>query len=124
LVGLPLVEVTATALWHARCRLGVRPVRALFDLLRGPACVVRTTGARWKGLLIVAIDGTHLDGYPSDADVRTTKTEHDWVKGLPTTTECVRPPWRRWRGRRGGLDAGAKDAVRAALFERDLEAPC
>ncbi|MET8517457.1 IS4 family transposase [Streptomyces sp. NPDC005077] len=61
LVGLPLVEVTATALWHARCRLGVRPVRALFDLLRGPACAIRTTGARWKGLLVVAIDGTHLD---------------------------------------------------------------
>ncbi|WP_416069494.1 transposase domain-containing protein [Streptomyces sp. PA03-2a] len=57
LVGLPLVEVTATALWHARCRLGVRPVRALFDLLRGPACAIRTTGARWKGLLVVAIPG-------------------------------------------------------------------
>lgn len=61
LVGLPLVEVTATALWHARCRLGVRPVRALFDLLRGPASAIRTTGARWKGLLVTAIDGTHLD---------------------------------------------------------------
>ncbi|WP_329838112.1 transposase domain-containing protein [Streptomyces sp. BE133] len=46
LLGLPLVEVTATALRHARCRLGVRPVRALFDLLRGPACAIRTTGAR------------------------------------------------------------------------------
>lgn len=61
LVGLPLVEVTATALWHARCRLGVRPVRALFNLLRGPASAIRTTGARWKGLLVTAIDGTHLD---------------------------------------------------------------
>ncbi|WP_353961641.1 transposase domain-containing protein [Streptomyces sp. NBC_01669] len=49
LVGLPLVEVTATALWHARCRLGVRPVRALFDLLRGPACAIRTTGCRTSG---------------------------------------------------------------------------
>lgn len=61
LVGLPLVKVTATALWHARCRLGVRPMRALFDVLRGPVCAIRTTGARWKGLLVVAIDGTHLD---------------------------------------------------------------
>lgn len=61
LAGLPLVKVTSTALWHARCRLGVRPMRALFDLLRGPASAVRTAGARWKGLLVVAIDGTHLD---------------------------------------------------------------
>jgi hypothetical protein len=70
LVGLPLVKVTSTALWHARCRLGVRPLRALFDVLRGPACTVRTAGARWKGLLVVAIDGTHLD-VADDEAVRT-----------------------------------------------------
>ena len=58
---LPVPKVTATALWHARARLGVRPVRALFDLLRGPASAIRTTGARWAGLLVVAVDGTYLD---------------------------------------------------------------
>ncbi|MFF7757091.1 DNRLRE domain-containing protein [Streptomyces griseorubiginosus] len=30
--------------------------------------------------------GAYADGYPSDADVRTTKTEYDWGKGLPTAT--------------------------------------
>ncbi|MGW7463823.1 DNRLRE domain-containing protein [Streptomyces xantholiticus] len=30
--------------------------------------------------------GAYLDGYPADADVRTTKTEYDWAKGLPTKT--------------------------------------
>lgn len=69
LAGLPLPKVTATALWHARCRLGVRPMRALFEVLRGPASAVRTVGARWAGLLIVAIDGTYLD-VPDDAGVR------------------------------------------------------
>ncbi|MFI9325821.1 IS4 family transposase [Kitasatospora aureofaciens] len=59
--ALPIPKVTATALWHARCRLGARPLRALFDLLRGPASAVRTTGARWAGLMVVAIDGTYLD---------------------------------------------------------------
>ncbi|GGT24216.1 hypothetical protein GCM10010254_50760 [Streptomyces chromofuscus] len=59
--ALPLPTVTATGLWHARCRLGVRPLRALFDLLRGPASAVRTAGARWAGLLVVAADGTYLD---------------------------------------------------------------
>ncbi|WP_107409669.1 IS4 family transposase [Mangrovactinospora gilvigrisea] len=61
LEGLPIPKVTATALWHARCRLGIRPMRALFDLLRGPATAIRTAGARWAGLLVVAIDGTYLD---------------------------------------------------------------
>ncbi|MFD5514249.1 IS4 family transposase, partial [Streptomyces sp. NPDC127051] len=35
--------------------------RTLFDLLRGPASAIRTAGARWAGLLVVAVDGTHLD---------------------------------------------------------------
>jgi Insertion element 4 transposase N-terminal len=58
---LPTPVVTATALWHARARLGTRPLRALFDLLRGPASAIRTAGARWAGMLVVAIDGTCLD---------------------------------------------------------------
>ncbi|WP_234320117.1 IS4 family transposase [Streptomyces sp. SBT349] len=61
LAGLPVVKISATGLWHARCRLGVRPLRALFDVLRGPAGAIRTAGARFRGLLVVAIDGTHLD---------------------------------------------------------------
>ncbi|MFD5649003.1 transposase domain-containing protein [Streptomyces sp. NPDC127039] len=67
LSSLPIPQVTATALWHARCRLGVRPMRALFDLLRGPGSAIRTAGARWAGLLVVAIDGTHLDVADDDA---------------------------------------------------------
>ena len=67
--SLPLPQITATGLWHARARLGVRPLRALFDLLRGPAAAIRTTGARWAGLLVVAIDGTCLD-VPDDPATR------------------------------------------------------
>ena len=59
--ALPLPTVTATALWHARARLGARPLQALFDLLRGPASAIGTAGARWAGMLVVAIDGTYLD---------------------------------------------------------------
>ncbi|WP_193241414.1 IS4 family transposase [Streptomyces phaeolivaceus] len=58
---IPVVKITGAGLWDARRRLGVRPMRALFDLLRGPATVIRTRGARFKGLLAVAIDGTYLD---------------------------------------------------------------
>jgi hypothetical protein len=67
--SLPLPGITATGLWHARARLGARPLRALFDLLRGPATAIRTAGARWAGLLVVAIDGTCLD-VPDDPAVR------------------------------------------------------
>ncbi|WTG54371.1 IS4 family transposase [Actinacidiphila glaucinigra] len=67
--SLPIPKVTGTALWHARCRLGARPLRALFDLLRGPASTIRTTGARWAGMLVVAIDGTYLD-VPDDPKIR------------------------------------------------------
>lgn len=59
--SIPIPQVTGAALWDARARLGVRPTRALFDLLRGPASAIRTGGARWKGMLTVAIDGTYLD---------------------------------------------------------------
>ncbi|MGW1617502.1 transposase domain-containing protein [Streptomyces sp. NPDC002285] len=67
--SLPIPKVTGTALWHARARLGVRPMRALFDLLRGPASAIRTAGARWAALLVVAIDGTCLD-VPDDPATR------------------------------------------------------
>jgi hypothetical protein len=55
------VQVTAAALWQARTRLGPGPLRALFDLLRGPAAAPRTSGSWWRGLLVCAIDGTTLD---------------------------------------------------------------
>lgn len=55
------VKVTAAALWQARTRLGPAPLRALFDLLRGPAAAPRTSGSWWRGLLVCAIDGTTLD---------------------------------------------------------------
>lgn len=59
--ALPLPKITATALCHARCRLGHRPLQALFDLLQGPATTIPAAGTRWAGQLVVAIDGTFLD---------------------------------------------------------------
>jgi hypothetical protein len=59
--GLEVASPSGTALWHARVRVGVRPVKALFDLLRGPGCSALTAGTRWCGLLVAAIDGTVLD---------------------------------------------------------------
>ena len=50
---------TKEALWQARARVGVRPLRWLFDLLRGPAAAI-AGGVRWRGLLVCAIDGTSM----------------------------------------------------------------
>jgi hypothetical protein len=58
--GLGVSTVSGTGLWHARVRVGVAPLRALFDLLRVPAAGMRTAEG-WRGLLVAAIDGTVLD---------------------------------------------------------------
>jgi hypothetical protein len=49
---------TKSALSQARRRVGVAPLRWLFDLLRGPAATAGLPGTRWRGLLVCAIDGT------------------------------------------------------------------
>lgn len=60
LAGLPLAAPTASALTQARRRVGSKPLRWLFDLLRGPAPAAHGPGARWRGLTVVALDGTIL----------------------------------------------------------------
>jgi hypothetical protein len=60
LAGLPLLAPTSSALRQARQRLGPAPLRALFDLLRGPAATTATTAVRWRGLLLTVIDGTTM----------------------------------------------------------------
>ncbi|MFF6877560.1 transposase domain-containing protein [Streptomyces sp. NPDC012474] len=60
LVGLPVAAPTASALAQARRRVGSKPLRWLFDLLRGPAATRHGPGSRWRGLLVVALDGTTL----------------------------------------------------------------
>jgi hypothetical protein len=59
--GLGLARPSGTAVWQARIRVGVAPLRALFDLLRGSAAGIRMAGVWWCGLLVAAIDGTVLD---------------------------------------------------------------
>jgi hypothetical protein len=58
--GLAVAAPTAAALTQARQRLGAAPLKALFDLVRGPAAAGATGWVRWRGLLVVAIDGTTM----------------------------------------------------------------
>jgi hypothetical protein len=58
--GLKVATPTASALTQARRRLGPAPLRALFELLCGPAPTAASHGVRVGGLLVCAIDGTTL----------------------------------------------------------------
>jgi hypothetical protein len=60
LAGVPVAAPTPGALAQARRRVGVAPLRWLFDLLRGPHAAPRGRGVWWRGLLVCAIDGTTM----------------------------------------------------------------
>ncbi|HEY0699689.1 MAG TPA: IS4 family transposase [Micromonospora sp.] len=68
--GLPVADPSASALRQARQRLGPSPLRALFDLLRGPPVTSAVAGVWWRGLLPVVIDGTVLTIADSTANLR------------------------------------------------------
>ena len=64
LSGMSVPVPTASAVTAARVRVGVAPLRALFDLLRGPETGTARRSGRvgvfWRGRLVAAIDGTIL----------------------------------------------------------------
>jgi Insertion element 4 transposase N-terminal/Transposase DDE domain len=68
--GLDVAVPTPGALAQARRRVGVAPLRGLFDLLRGPAAGVSTKGVCWRGKLVAAIDGTILSCADTTANLR------------------------------------------------------
>jgi Insertion element 4 transposase N-terminal/Transposase DDE domain len=66
---------TAAALAQARRRIGVKPLKWLFELTRGPVAGTAVPGARWRGLLVCAIDGTTMTVPDSTANL-TAFTKH------------------------------------------------
>ena len=68
--GLAVATPTTGALAQARRRIGAAPLRALFDLLRGPAAGLSLKGVRWRGRLVTAIDGTILGCPDTTANLR------------------------------------------------------
>jgi Insertion element 4 transposase N-terminal/Transposase DDE domain len=65
LEGLDVAAPTAAAMTQARRRLGPGPLRELFTLLRGPS----PAAARWRGLLVAAVDGTIMTVADSPANL-------------------------------------------------------
>ncbi|MGP4004870.1 IS4 family transposase [Streptomyces sp. 8N706] len=70
--GLPgrlVPDPSAAALRQARRRLGAAPVALLFDRLCGPVGTEGTPGVFWRGLRVVAWDGTSVEVADSPANV-------------------------------------------------------
>jgi hypothetical protein len=82
---LLLTSPSSSALRQARQRLGAGPLRALFDLLRGPAATIATQ-LRWRGLLLTVIDGTMLvvaDSTPNSGRYRKHRCVNGTSSGYP-----------------------------------------
>jgi hypothetical protein len=65
LTGVPVAFPGSSALAQARRRVGPAPLRALFELVAGPVA----GAARWRGLLVCALDGTTMFVPDSPANV-------------------------------------------------------
>ena len=57
-----------SALVQARARLGAEPLRVLFEQAARPLAIDQTQGAFYRGLRVLAIDGTCLDVADSPAN--------------------------------------------------------
>ena len=80
------------ALTQARRRVGPAPLRALFDLLRGPAATLAGP-VRWRGLLVCAIDGTTMTSPDSPANLAVFTKQ----RGGPAAAAAIRCcGWWRW----------------------------
>lgn len=78
--GLPVADPSEAALTKARRRVGPQPLRALFELLRGPAASMAGP-VRWRGMLVCAIDGTILFGADSAANLARFSKQRGGVTG-------------------------------------------
>lgn len=66
LAGLPMVSPSEKALRDLRRRIGVAPLRALFEVLAGPLAQPRTPGVRYRGWRTVAFDGCNSLRVPDE----------------------------------------------------------
>jgi hypothetical protein len=77
LEGLPAAAPTVSAMTQARRRLGSGPLRELFFLLRGPS----PADARWRGLLVCAVDGTIMTVAGSTANLAVYRKQRGGATG-------------------------------------------
>ncbi|MYS32587.1 MULTISPECIES: transposase domain-containing protein [unclassified Streptomyces] len=59
-LSVPLPVPAGSSITAAMRRVGPKPLKALFDLVKGPAATTATQMTRFAGRLVVAIDGTQI----------------------------------------------------------------
>jgi hypothetical protein len=84
LSGLPRLRPSGSALRQARQRLGPAPMKALFNLVSGPVATTAAAG-RWRGMTVVAVDGTLLPvpDCPANLAVFTRQRIGTGISGYP-----------------------------------------
>lgn len=60
-LGVEVVPATKAAISRARSRLGMEPVKELYDRIVGPVADAQTPGAFYRGWHVVALDGFTLE---------------------------------------------------------------
>lgn len=60
-LGVEVVPATKAAISRARSRLGMEPVKELYDRIVGPVADAQTQGAFYRGWHVVALDGFTLE---------------------------------------------------------------
>jgi hypothetical protein len=113
--GLDAAAPTASAMTQARRRLGPGPLRELFALLRGPS----PGGARWRGLLVAAIDGTIMTVADSAANLAVYSKQRGGPNGSSSypMLRCTRPHSAR-RGKPAAWTA--RNELWHALIDEEL----
>src|SRR5689334_23673608 len=68
--GVDVAVATAGALAQARLRVGIAPLQALFEVLRGAAAGVSVKGGRWWVWLVTVVEGAMVVWPASGAKLR------------------------------------------------------
>lgn len=68
--GTDAPDPVESAFAQTRARLGVRPLRELFDVIARPMATHQTIGASYRGWRLMAVDGTTLDLLDTEANAR------------------------------------------------------
>ncbi|WP_222720315.1 IS4 family transposase [Actinomadura sp. HBU206391] len=120
--GLPgsraLVQINRSSLYRARARLGDQVLETLFRQVAGPLATPGTPGAWWRGLRLLALDGTQFDVPDSVGNGQT--FDGPSTGGTPFGFPQVRSVVLSEIGTHGVLDAavgGYRDGERGLALE-------
>ncbi len=114
----PLARVNRSSLCRARARLGEDGLETVFRQVAGPLATADTPGAWWRGLRLLALDGTQVD-LPDSTSNGDTFDGPSTTGGVPFRFPQVRAVVLAEIGTHGVLDArlgGYRDGERSLAY--------